>query len=380
MRKFAKVVLTILFALVGALVLAAVAGLSYRAYRQQLAAQILSIHSPNAIDEGRFVSIGGINQWIRIRGEDRDNPVLLFVHGGPGGTTIPISSGWRAWEKDFTVVQWDQRGTGRTYGASRTDLAPTMTLERMTQDGIELAEYLRTYLRKDRIILVGHSWGSFLAIHIARRRPDLFYAYVGTGQVVGRATFEASFQLAVAHLMVLARAADNRDALAELTPVDADPVITADHWRIVEKWSRALKLPSIESFNLVGPVPPPFMPDFTLVDWWDWFAGMRFSAKFLRGKDGPMFQQSLDAMGYDFALPVIFIEGDEDYNTPMAPAQDYFNRIAAPGKAFVQIHGGDHFLPFDRPDAFLTALLERVRPLADETSGHRPCAPHPAAP
>jgi pimeloyl-ACP methyl ester carboxylesterase len=201
-RKAARLIGVSLLGLAGVFIVVAAAGLGFRAYRQHLAAETLAIRSPAGVQEGEFVDIGGIKQWVQIRGEDRDNPVLLFVHGGPGGTTLPISSGWRPWEKHFTVVQWDQRGAGRTYGAAGDTLGPTMTLERMTQDGVELAEYLRIHLHKDKIVLVGHSWGSFLGIHIVKQRPDLFYAYVGTGQVVGRVTFEKQFEITISHASV----------------------------------------------------------------------------------------------------------------------------------------------------------------------------------
>ena len=164
-----------------------------------------------------YVKIGGIDQWIQIRGEDRSNPVILFVHGGPGTSTIPISSGWQPWEKYFTVVQWDQRGAGRTFRMTGDSVATTMTLAQMTEDGVEVAEFVRAHLHKDRIVLIGHSWGSFLGIHIVKRRPDLFHAYVGTGQVVGRQTFEKQSDLVVTHLEALAQAANNREALTELS-------------------------------------------------------------------------------------------------------------------------------------------------------------------
>ena len=214
-RKIARFVRTCLLCTAGLLVAVVAAGLGFRAYLQHLAREELAIRSPNGVQEGGFVVIGGIKQWVQIRGEDRDNPVLLFVHGGPGGSTLPMSSGWRPWEKHFTVVQWDQRGTGRTYGETGDAIAPTMTLERMTQDGIELAQYLRTHLHKDKIVLVGHSWGSFLGIHIVKQRPDLFCAYVGVGQVVGRATFEKQFEITIARLQTLAQSVDNAEALAD---------------------------------------------------------------------------------------------------------------------------------------------------------------------
>ncbi|MGX4770857.1 alpha/beta fold hydrolase [Bradyrhizobium guangdongense] len=363
-RKAARLVGVSLLGLAGVFVMIAAAGFGFRAYRQNLAAETLAIRSPNGVQEGAYVDIGGVKQWIQIRGEDRDNPVLLFVHGGPGGSSWPISSGWLPWEKHFTVVQWDQRGAGRTYGAAGEALAPSMTLERMTQDGVELAEYLRAHLHKDKIVLVGHSWGSFLGIHIAKQRPDLFYAYVGTGQVVGRATFEKSFELAITHLQDLAQSAGNSEALAELAPIAARPLMNPQNRLVADKWSKALALPSIESFRLAGPVPPLFMPDFSLRDWYNWRKGMAFSARYLRGREGPMFKRDVASLGLSFPIPMIFIEGDADYNTPSEPAEQLFNQITAPHKEFVRVHGGGHFIPFDRPDEFLAELMAHVMPFA----------------
>lgn len=360
--KAARLIGVSLWGLAGVVIVVAAGGLGFRAYRQHLAAETLAIRSPNSVQEGAFVDIGGIKQWIQIRGEDRDNPVLLFVHGGPGGTTLPISSGWRPWEKHFTIVQWDQRGTGHTYGAAGEALAPTMTLERMTQDGIELAEYLRTHLHKEKIVLVGHSWGSFLGIHMVKQRPDLFSAYVGTGQVVGRTTFEKAFALMIAHLQALAQSKNNRDALAELAPIASQPALTPDNRLIADKWSKALGLPRADGFQLAGPVPPLFMPDVSLLDLYNWRRGAAFSAKYLTGRNGPMFQSDMASMGFEFAIPMFFIQGDADGVTPGDPAEQYFKEITASHKEFVWVRGGDHFLPFDRSDEFLAELMARVMP------------------
>lgn len=368
-RKIARLIRASLLCTAGLLIVVVAAGLGFRAYRQYRAVEALAIRSPNGVQEGGFVVIGGIKQWVQIRGEDRDNPVLLFVHGGPGSSTLPISSGWQPWEKHFTVVQWDQRGAGRTYGATGEATAPTMTLERMTQDGIELAEYLLTHLHKDRIVLVGHSWGSFLGIHIVKQRPDLFYAYVGTGQVIGRATFEKAFEITIAHLQTLAQSANNNEALAELAPIASQPTMNEGNRLVAEKWSKVLALPPVDSFELAGPVAPPFMPDFSLLDWYNWRKGMTFSAKYLRGRDSPMVQRDLASLGFEFSIPMVFIEGDADDITPSGPAEHYFEQIIAPQKDFVPVHGGDHFIPFDRPDQFLAELVARVRPLADPVPG-----------
>ena len=254
-----------------------------------------------------YVKIGGIDQWIQIRGEDRDNPVILFVHGGPGGSTIPMSSGWQPWEKYFTIVQWDQRGAGRTFRTTGESIATTMTLAQMTRDGVEVAEYLRAHLHKDRIILIGHSWGSFLGIHIVKQRPDLFHAFVGTGQVVGKQTFEKQFELTATHLKALEQAANNIQALTELKPISVSPDFSKQpcdtisftspaygtpECDIVQKWAKALSLPSIEAFQFVGPVLPPFMPDYSLLDWYYWRRGVSFSATQLRRRSGPMIRCS----------------------------------------------------------------------------------------
>lgn len=124
-----------------------------------------ALSSASGIDEARFITIGGIEQWVTIRGQDRDNPVLLFLHGGPGDVTNPWSFALFApWEQHFTVVQWDQRGAGRTLRRNGESVASTMTIARITQDGIELAEYLRKYLGKEKIIVVGHSFGTILEL------------------------------------------------------------------------------------------------------------------------------------------------------------------------------------------------------------------------
>ena len=131
--------------------------------------------------EGGFVKIGGIDQYIGIDGADRDNPVLLIVHGGPGESQWPAQDVYRPWRRAFTVVQWDQRGAGRSYGQLGNQ-TPDVNLDRIVADGIEVAEHLRRTLGKKKIILLGHSWGSMVGVAMVQRRPDLFAAYVGTGQ------------------------------------------------------------------------------------------------------------------------------------------------------------------------------------------------------
>ena len=143
------------------------------------------------IDEQSFVTIGGIEQWVTIHGKDRGNPVILVLHGGPGVTNAPFAPAFIPWRAKFTVVEWDQRGAGRTFGRNGAEKSGILSIDRLTQDGIELAEYLRANLHKDKIVLLGISFGSMIGIKMMETRPELFAAYVGTGQFINAADGDA---------------------------------------------------------------------------------------------------------------------------------------------------------------------------------------------
>jgi pimeloyl-ACP methyl ester carboxylesterase len=193
-----------------------------------------AITSPKGIDEAQYVTIGSIEQWVTIRGWDRDNQVLLFLHGGPGDVASHWTFGLFApWEKQFTVVQWDQRGAGKTLRKTGRSVAPTMTVDRMVQDGIELSEYLRKHLGKDKIVIVVHSFGSRLGIGMVRARPDLFYAYVGTGQVADETR---NYFAAYDALLKKAQTAGNQQALDDLRRVGPPPYKSYEGYGVQRRW------------------------------------------------------------------------------------------------------------------------------------------------
>lgn len=119
--------------------------LLYRKYLQHSVAVGRAITSPTGINSLESVRIGGIDQWIQVRGQDANNPILLFIHGGPGIAFIPLAGAWQGpWEKYFTVVQWDQRGAGKTYASNDKELQrKTMSVPQMEQDTVDVAKYLR---------------------------------------------------------------------------------------------------------------------------------------------------------------------------------------------------------------------------------------------
>ena len=316
-----------------------------------------AIATPNGIDEARYVEVGGIQQWITIRGEDRNNPVLLFLHGGPGDATNPWGyAGFRLWLKHFTVVQWDQRGAGRTFGKNPDAPPQAITVARMTQDGVELADVLRKQLRKDKIILVGHSWGSILGVHMVKARPDLFYAFVGTGQVADPAT---SYTVAYRELLRKAETLKDERAIRELREVGPPPYPDGRGYGVQRKWSNFFEgadafISSMVGFALAA-------PGYTLRDVNDWFDGQSVSAERLVPQTSALDARTLAG---DFAVPVFVIQGAEDFTTPTSLARSFVDSIRAPAKAFVPIEGGGHFAVFMKSSAFLDQLVSRVLPLA----------------
>jgi pimeloyl-ACP methyl ester carboxylesterase len=322
------------------------------------------ITSPGAIDDGRFVEVGGIQQWVTIRGEDRKNPVLLFLHGGPGDATNPWGYAlFRRWLRQFTVVQWDQRGAGRTLGKNAGHLEGTITIDRMVQDGLELSAALRRLLEKDRIILVGHSWGSILGALMAKARPDLFWAFVGTGQVADPAK---SYAVAYRALLAKASALGDERAIRELREVGPPPYPGGRGYAVQRRWSNLFEgadvfLAAMFTLALTA-------PGGRLRDVHEWIDGQGVSAGSLVPQTRAL---QAKAVGGDFAVPVFVIQGAEDFTTPTALARAFVDSIRAPRKAFATIAGGGHFAVFMKSSAFLDELVSRVRPLAKDRAKTR---------
>jgi pimeloyl-ACP methyl ester carboxylesterase len=316
-----------------------------------------AIRSGTGIDEASFVTIGGIEQWITIRGQDRGNPVLLFLHGGPGDVTNPWTFALFApWEKHFTVVQWDQRGSGRTFGRTGPSVAPTITLDRMVQDGIEVTQYLCKHLAASKIIVVAHSMGSIIGLRMVASKPDLFYAYVGTGQV-GDST--RNYFVAYDALLKKAQATANQQAVEELRAVGPPPYKSGAGYRVQWKWANRFERADEFLYGTIGL--RLVAPGGSIQDFVDAEQGQVVSAERLVGPEIGSLQPK--DLGLKFAAPIFVVQGAEDFTTPTELARQYLDAIAAPKKAFVAIPGG-HFAVFMNSDQFLQVLLQEVRPLA----------------
>lgn len=331
--------------------------LSYRAVRQYRIAGELQITAPAGIAEASFVRVGGLEQWVQIRGENRSNPVLLVLHGGPGMPYAPFTPLFRTWEQHFTVVFWDRRGVGKTLARHGESASGVISFDRLAADGLELSEYLRERLGQDKILLLGHSVGSVVGVLMAKRRPELFAAYVGTDQIVDMAANEA-----VSYRMLVDRVHASGDAAVErsVAEVGPPPYTDADRWFRKQQLISATDPVSKSFENRLFPMILT-APDYTLLDMMAVGKGLKYSARALLAE---MMSLDVRSLGLAFATPVVFILGENDVLDPTALAVSYFDTITAPSKKLVVLTGAGHNAMLMFPGRFLDALLATVRPLA----------------
>jgi proline iminopeptidase len=303
-----------------------------------------------AIDESGFVSIGSIDQWISIQGRDRANPALLYLHGGPGEAQSPFLKAFVPWQSDFTVINWDQRGSGKTFGrngASTPGMStPEEALDRLCQDVREIAEHACRRLGKKKVLLVGQSWGTTLGLHVIKRWPQLFDAFVGTGLFVSwteslRGQASATRQQALAAKDQAAL--DALDETAQLPETDRKRIVASNKYR----WAP----PDLEYLELqrafVGSPPFPERGDLA-----DWIGGSGFSIPRLLPL---VFSWDARKLGLDLPIPFFVIQGRDDHVTPFDVAERYTAEVRAPKKMFIPITGG-HFACFTSSGEFVGAL------------------------
>jgi pimeloyl-ACP methyl ester carboxylesterase len=307
------------------------------------------------IQEMRFVALGGVQQWITIRGTDRANPVLLVVHGGPGDAQSSLHGTYAIYEKDFTVVQWDQRGAGKTY--AKNPHSPPEP-ERVVSDGVELARYLCAYLSKRKVLVLGHSWGSYLAVGMVRRRPELFAAYVGTGQVGSwRSNVRAQFEF----MLAKSRAANDRKKVELMEAIGTPDPTSAEQyfswWRMRNPYMPPADARWFEYLTRFTES----NPDFTEEDMKVFGEGMMYSG---RTTLGAMLATELPTTAREIKVPFFVIQGRDDMATPTSVAVEYFDVVKAPKKKLVLIENAGHFAFVTHREEFLAILLREVRPIA----------------
>ena len=313
-------------------------------------------HSP--IKEETYVKIGGIDQWITIKGADRSNPVILFLHGGPGDAVSPFADSWYpGWDKQFTLVQWDQRGAGRTFAKSEESVAATLTVERMTKDGIEVAEYLRKHLNKKKIILTGGSWGSVLGIRMAHARSDLFYAYVGLAQVTN---FSEDLRASYQKVRGIAQSKADQKALDTLNEIGPPP------WDSFDTWTKYFQVMRPYQAELATSPFPAFAPSKEYEDdlrpGGTWAKADAFSQRTLFRSE--LLRVDLTKFT-DFKITIFLIHGEADLTIPIERVRAYFKTIKAPRKQFYAVPGTGHNPSAAEIEKQKEVLLNEVRLIAE---------------
>ena len=324
-----------------------------------LAEPVAGTRSADAVEEASYVQIGGIQQWLQLRGASRRNPVILVIHGGPGSTWDPLIGLFPEWEQRFTMAYWDQRGAGKTYHLTGPDIGPTMTIDRMVQDTIEVAEYLRLRTGHRKIIALAHSWGTVLGVMAVQKRPDLFSAYVGTGQLVNVLESEREGRL---ETLRRARAAGRADAVVELDALGSPPYDDINKMVVERKWADAFDTPSDAAFNKAWRNPPDFTPEQSAERRRAWL----FSTLIMFGQkqqDGPVMKVNFFASARKFRIPMIFIQGSDDHITPTSLVVRYEREIVAPKKVLSVLRGGGHDAITTMPDKFLATMRQALGPL-----------------
>jgi pimeloyl-ACP methyl ester carboxylesterase len=351
-----KIVRGILLVLAALVLLVIVIAFSGRAVWQHRISNAVKIISPNGIDEAKFIEVNGAKEWITIRGDNRDSPVILFLHGGPSEANSPFVEFYTPFEKDFVFVHWDQPGAGKTYIKAGSH-QPKLTIESMAADGIAVAEYLENELHKPKIILIGQDWGGVLGVRMIRQRPDLIAAFVGTGQTVGMlGTQDALYEYALSH----ATAAHDEKMLAALKQVGPPPYSTLERYGQFQDCCRNPFWPpdDVAAINrMKGALI--VSPSLSISEVNGWVNGLRTGEVELDTM--LMTMEDLRKTDTAFSVPVFFIQGEDDNVTPTSLVADYVSKIQAPAKKLDIVPRAGHFVMWTHPNEFLNFLREDVR-------------------
>ena len=329
------------------------------------------IVSPNGVEELVKVPINGTDQWLSIRGRDRRNPILLVLHGGPASPSMPADYVYQSpWEDYFTVVQWDQRGSGKTYNANtEAQMAPGMTIEGMTDDAAKVAQYLREHYGKQKIFLLGHSWGTVLGARLAQQHPDWFYAYIGVGQVVNvRRNEEVGYNFALRS----AKASGNAQAIRELlaiAPYPGTSALTLQRLGVRSKWEMYYGGLTYgrQNYDFVSDAEQ-LSPDYSEKDLDAIGKGSAFSIGHLMQ---PLLSVDFDNTTH-FDCPVILFVGAHDETTSHELAEQWFDKLQAPSKHLVSFADSAHMVMDEQPGRFLMHLVRDALPLAQKAGDIAP--------
>jgi len=358
MKKAGKIILAVLLSIIGILLLGLL---------------ILVLNSPGkltplkdekgkviqgSISEKLFVEINGIKQGMFIRGENTKNPVLLYVHGGPGNPMLQFISYLEKaerLEKYFTVCYWDQRGAGMTYSKSMDP--STLTVAQMVEDTREVTEYLKSRFNQDKIYILGHSWGSYLGVKTIEKYPENYHAYIGVGQ---NSNGIESERLSYNYMLNHAKEIYDTEVIEILEKYNpyADDFPTLDY--IINARTNTLEKYGIGRLHQGVTFQDMLLPFFvfkgyTLKEKINWFLGADFSMTLFP----VVMNDDLFSSSVKFEVPFYIIHGVYDYMTSQVLAEKYLDFIEAPKKGFFMLENSAHSPNMEEPEKFVQ-IVRRI--------------------
>jgi Predicted hydrolases or acyltransferases (alpha/beta hydrolase superfamily) len=312
----------------------------------------------HSIDKTEKLILGGVEQWISLRSDNIHNPIILFLHGGPGMAQIAFSrKSQQKLEKEFLVVNWDQRGAGKSFQTSLKK--EDMSVEHFILDAEELVEALLQRFHQKKLFLVGHSWGTIIGASLCTRRPDLFYAYVGIGQIVD---MDKGEKLSYQFTLKEAYRRKNRKAIQELKKIGRPPYKKCGHINIQRKW-----LGRFHGETYRGTITGMVLRNITI-----WDIGLCGLFQFIKGAlfslllmEKQLSHVNLQKDIKEIKVPVFFCSGRRDYNVPFELVVKYMEKLRAPYKEMIWFEQSAHMPNFEEPDLFcefcLSKLLGKIR-------------------
>ena len=341
---------------------------------QKSKAQNYSVKDPAGIEELKAINIGGVDQWLHIRGRDRSNPVLLYLTGGPGAAVIgAMDEVQRPWEDYFTVVQWDQRQFGKSYYAADDKNNP-LTIEQYINDTEELIHYLLGYLNKEKLFLAGSSWGTLLGMQMVKRHPEWLYAYVGIGQVVNIMEGE---RVMSERLLEHAKEQNNEEVISYLESIQSYPDPGCPDKSFIENGTYI----RTELNRLAGETHMHYLLDEHFFELWVFgklispHISLTDLSNSILGDPNVLFRDleftkqfmAIDLpreLGNTFDVPIFFFTGRHDWQTPVTLSDQWFSEIEAPHKELIHFEKSAHIVSAEEPGKFLMELINKVLPFS----------------
>lgn len=312
-----------------------------------------------SIAEKNFTEIGGMQQGFFIRTENPDNPVILFLHGGPGSPELPMFYPFETperLEKYFTVCYWDQRGAGMSYKSS---LDPnTMTLEQMVEDTRQMTDYLKRRFNKEQIYLMGHSWGSFLGVKTVQKYPDNYLAFIGVGQVSHQMESE---RIAYNYMLQHATEINDKGAIKKLQSFDVNApdfpslkYLLSARSLLMNKYK--IGIMHTDKFSVIGLIKNMLtFKGYTVSEKLRYFRGSLFS---LKNVWHYVEDDNLNESTINFEVPVYITHGKYDYQVSYTLSCKYFDKIEAPDKAFYTFENSAHSPNAEEPERFVSVVRQ----------------------